>query len=90
MEKPMMFDSTDVLLEALKAQMEEMEANKEKYEAEAEKRKATVEAIIEALHGYSWGDAEELLKAAEFEIKQRFKVIASENCECCVHEAACK
>lgn len=46
MEKPMMFDSTDVLLEALKAQMEEMEANKEKYEAEAGKRKATVEAII--------------------------------------------
>lgn len=90
MEKPMMFDSTDVLLEALKAQMEEMEANKEKYEAEAGKRKATVEAIIEALHGYSWGDAEELLKAAEFEMKQRFKVIASENCECCVHEAACK
>ena len=90
MEKSLMTAPDELLYGLLKTQMEEMEANRDKYEAEAEKRKATVEAIIEALHGYAWGDAEELLKAAEFEMKQRFKVIASENCECCVHEAACK
>lgn len=74
MKEPMMFDSTDVLLGALKAQMEEMEASKEKYEAETQKRMTTVETIIEALNGYSWEDAEGLLKVAEREMKQRFFV----------------
>ena len=72
MEKPMMFDPNDMFLGVLKSQMEEMEASKEKYEAEAKKRKATVEEIIEVLDGYSWEDAEQLLKAAECEMKQRF------------------
>lgn len=84
MKEPMMFDPNDMILGILKGQMEEMETNKEKYEAEAQKRKATVEAIIEVLNGYSWEDAENLLKAAECEMKQRFfvsvnKVIDSED-----------
>ena len=84
MEKSLMTAPDELLYGLLKTQMEEMEANRDKYEAEAEKRKATVEAIVEALHGYSWGDAEELLKAAEYEMKQRFfvtvnKAISSED-----------
>lgn len=84
MKEPMMFNPNDMFLGILKSQMEEIEANEEKYEAEAEKRKATVEAIIETLHGYSWEDAEQLLKAAECKMKQRFfvsvnKVIDSED-----------
>ena len=47
----------------------------EKYEAETQKRMTTVETIIEALNGYSWEDAEGLLKVAEREMKQRFFVL---------------
>ncbi len=82
--KPSMSEPDNLLYGLLKTQMEEMEASREKYEAEAEKRKATVETIIGALDGYSWEDAEGLLKFAEREMKQRFfvmvnKVVTSED-----------